>query len=302
MNYWNKSKPLNDIELEARRDKIPASSNGEAFFSDININEENGTMSASLWVDSRSKSFENITLEFNKNNDPNFDIEINTDLINSSWMTASNNNGPHYQFSAFAFEGSPDPGMHRVATVTTSYSTRSNSAHLSHGRIGESLLLETFINQSEKFELINGQFNAELLDGFYETKFKKDPITGLELRSIDSWDALMALKMSSGIIKGADLEHQAQWLAADVDNNGFVQAKDAWIINQCSVGNIVDEHYTGNWQFIDSTNDLSSLGAMNTGANDQDFQTISVQGESSEHINILALIKGDIDGSYTNYI
>ena len=37
-------------------------------------------MTATLWSDARNQEFENVTLEFKKNNDPNFQIELKTGL------------------------------------------------------------------------------------------------------------------------------------------------------------------------------------------------------------------------------
>ena len=112
----------------------------------------------------------------------------------------------------------------------------------------------------------------------------------------------MALRMSTGNITGTELEHQAQWAAADADQNGFVQAKDAWLINQYTVGNQPLTSEVGTWEFIDSSTDLSALNANNAALPTESLITPVSLNQAQEEINITAVLNGDVDGSYINYL
>ena len=108
--------------------------------------------------------------------------------------------------------------------------------------------------------------------------------------------------MSSGSLTSNDLEHQAQWVAADVDKNGAIQAKDAWLINRYAATQDFDGNYTGNWDFIASNASLEELSkdyASIPGA--ASIESISIDKDPKE-LNLTAILRGDIDGSYINYI
>ena len=128
----------------------------------------------------------------------------------------------------------------------------------------------------------------------------KDPLT-VEQRSIDSKDALLALQMSSGSIKD-DLDHQAQWIAADVDKNGTVQAKDAWLINRYAVSRYASDSSIGNWEFIKQDTSLEELDrSSSTMPDNSKVESISI-GANSQELNLTAILRGDIDGSYVDHI
>ena len=85
----------------------------------------------------------------------------------------------------------------------------------------------------------------------------------------------MALKMSSGTLASDDLIHNVQWMAADVDNNGVIQAKDAWLINNYVVGKTVANSQVGSWDFVDSNADFKNLGMSNTKLNNDNLKDIA---------------------------
>ena len=108
--------------------------------------------------------------------------------------------------------------------------------------------------------------------------------------------------MSAGLTVSSDLESQYQWIAADVDRNGLIQAKDAWLINQYVAGlSAESSSAVGSWEFYDSSTNLESLSAVNTSPP----ELSSLSGTLSESDNVLdvtSVLKGDIDGSLTSFL
>ena len=105
--------------------------------------------------------------------------------------------------------------------------------------------------------------------------------------------------MSSGVITSDDLTHNIQWMAADVDNNGLIQAKDAWLINNYVVGKTVANSQVGSWDFVDSIANFDNLGMTNTKLNNDNLQDIAFT-DQNRHFNITSFINGDVDGSFAS--
>jgi hypothetical protein len=300
VTYWKNNTPLDNINLNIARSSISASSDGTIQFRNIVRNDADGTLTASLWADSGGTGFSNVDFSFNKASDPNFSIALNTSLFNGDWLTSINNSPAAYNFSAISLVS--QAGNIKIADITSSIPspTSSSVAYLEYGRVGDTLLQETRFEASEQLELINGEFAFNTTNGSFTAQLSKDPITGIERRAIDSKDALLALKMSSGSITGSDLESQAQWIAADVDQNGQVQAKDAWLINQYNVGNTPSGSEVGTWEFIDSAALLAGLSATNAAAPTSAAISEITVSQSQDPLAITAILNGDIDGSYVN--
>ena len=127
--------------------------------------------------------------------------------------------------------------------VTNPNMLSKTATFLEWGLVGQTELNETTFEQIADTNLLNGEFALNAIGGEFSLKIEKDNLTGIEQRSVDSLDALMALKMSTGPISSNDIIHNAQWMAADVDNNGLVQAKDAWLINRYNVGKSDNSSY-----------------------------------------------------------
>ena len=298
ITYWKGSTPLDNVNIGIAKSIINASNDGTIQFRNINRNYTTNILTASLWADSGNTGFSNVDFNISKHNDTNFSITPNSSLFNSQWLTSINETSENYALSAISLAG--NVGSVKIADITTSLpSEKTSTAYLSHGRVGDTLLQETHFQANESLSLSNGKFEFNATDGIFTAKLSKDPITGNERRAIDSRDALMALQMSSGAITANNLENQAQWIAADVDQNGNVQAKDAWLINKYTVGDSQTD--VGTWEFVDSMQSLGNLSASNAAA--PGAATISEinLSENSNRLSITAILNGDIDGSYINF-
>jgi hypothetical protein len=288
--------------VEASYSKINISTDGQVNFRDIIRDKDNGSLSASLWVDSDLSNFENINFSFDKNNDQKFEITPNTDLLNDDWLKQINDTDTEYSLSAIKV-GSNNTGDVKIADVVlTLPSDHQTSAFLDWGRVGTTPIEQTHFDQAHHQEILSGTFALNHLDGnqgLYSLDFEKDPLTSIEKRSIDSLDALAALKMSSGVTTSEDLTHNIQWMAADVDNNGLIQAKDAWLINKYVVGKTDVNSQVGAWDFVDSLADFDKLGMTNTTLDNDNLSNIAFT-DQNRTFNITSFINGDVDGSFAS--
>ena len=128
---------------------------------------------------------------------------------------------------------------------------------------------------------------------------EKDSLTGIGRRSVDSLDALTGLKMSAEITTSDDLTDNIQWMAADVDDNGLIQAKDAWLINNYVVGRSDINSNVGSWEFVDSNADFKNLGVSNTKLENNNLNNIALT-DQNRHFVINAFVNGDVVGSFSS--
>ena len=170
-----------------------------------------------------------------------------------------------------------------------------NESNLDKLTFNEDKLSTNYFESDKNYK--NELDNSDAIKGLYSLDIEKDPLTGIERRSIDSLDALAALKMSSGVTTSDDLTHNIQWMAADVDNNGVIQAKDAWLINNYVVGKTVANSQVGSWEFVDSNADFKNLGMSNTKLENDNINNITFT-DQNRHFNISSFINGDVDGSF----
>ena len=301
IKYWKDNKPLKDINLNVSYSKINVSKDDQINFRNITRNQETGELSASLWVNAGSSNFENINFSFNKNNDSKFRINLNNQLFTNDWLKEINETNTNYSLSAIKIGNNNSSDIKIADLVLSLPSTNNNNAYLEWGLVGVTALEETHFDQSLTKKLVNGDFEIDTLNGdngSYTLGIGKDPLANIGRRSIDSMDALTALRMSSGEITSDKLIHNIQWMAADVDKNGLIQAKDAWLINNYVVGKEEISSKVGSWEFIDSQADLNSLGMTNTKPTNNDYLNNIIFSDQNNHINITSFISGDINGSY----
>ena len=316
VSYWKNNTPLNSLNLNIAKSQINASADDSIQFRNIIHNKHTGRLTAELWAasartdenddhinpnpidETENSKFYNANFSFNKDNDANFEINLNRELFDENWLTSINETSDSYEFSAISLAGHTK-GI-KIADLSASIpsSTSTPSAYLEHGQLGDATAQTTRFEAIKQLDLINGQFEHDTLTGSFTAEIHKDPLIGHERRAIDSRDALMALRMSSGSISNSNLSSQLQWVAADVDQNGQVQAKDAWLINQYIVNDEPTGSNAGSWEFFDSNASLETLGPSNSilplGAGIEEIKVPTGQ----ETVSITALIYGDVNGSH----
>jgi hypothetical protein len=166
-----------------------------------------------------------------------------------------------------------------------------------------------------------GRFELSLpIGGAYRTAAAR-ALTDTETGSvINSADALAALKLSAGINPNADPDGEGplvalpvspyQFLAADMNGDGRVTAADALAILKMAVGRA--DAPAGDWLFVPERQDfwdeaaLSGKGAfttMRTSVKDASgtasgLLPADISWEAGEDVNLVAVLKGDVDGSW----
>ena len=88
-------------------------------------------------------------------------------------------------------------------------------------------------------------------------------------------------------------------MAADIDNNGVIQAKDAWLINNYVVEKSDVNSQVGSWDFVDSLADFDKLGMTNATLDNDNLNNIAFTGQNRT-FNITSFINGDVDGSFAS--
>ncbi len=88
-------------------------------------------------------------------------------------------------------------------------------------------------------------------------------------------------------------------MTADVDNNGLIQAKDAWLINNYVVERSLSNSKVGSWEFVNSNADFKNLGMLKANLNNNNLKDILFTAQN-RHFDVTAYINADIDGSFAS--
>ena len=123
------------------------------------------------------------------------------------------------------------------------------------------------------------------------------PGTGSAIEdAINSNDALDVLKMVVGLDTSTGTPDAATYIAADFDGNGTVNSMDALAILKYSLG--IEGAPEPEWVFIGETEDLSGVDRSSV-----NYDEGLDLGDSSigfaEHVNLTAILVGDVDDSLT---
>ncbi len=137
---------------------------------------------------------------------------------------------------------------------------------------------------------------------------------------ISSADALAALKLSVGINPNADPDGEGpleappvspyQFLAADVNGDGRVSSADALAILKMAVKRT--DAPAREWLFVPETRDFWDEGALggkgafttaresvkDASGTDSGMLPVDINWEAGEDVNLVAVLKGDVDGSW----
>ena len=117
------------------------------------------------------------------------------------------------------------------------------------------------------------------------------------LKSINSQDALDALRLSVGLSTTSGAQDAFSYIAADINKDGRVSAEDALLILKYSVGLEVD--HKAQWVFVDKNSDLSAINKNNVSYQDN----ISFANFSSDTtLSVTGILLGDANDSYTGII
>jgi hypothetical protein len=179
--------------------------------------------------------------------------------------------------------------------IQASASAKGQGVVLSGGVVGSQMVLETALMSSLSSMLAGGQVDLDVIRGNYLASLSKSSLPEAARPAIDSRDALMVLKMAMGVaLPAGSVNTGYQFLAADVDQNGWVQVKDAWAIARYSIGQ-AGSAQAGDWMFVDSRADVSTLSAAKSQL--VSAPSIDVQSTGSSSVSFVGVALGDANGS-----
>ena len=116
-------------------------------------------------------------------------------------------------------------------------------------------------------------------------------------KSINSRDALDALRLAVGMDTQNGTNTAFDYIAADFNQDGRVTSQDALAILQYSVGLPTTER--AKWVFVDSNGDYSGISRTNT--NYDEGITIADLSSATE-LSLTGILIGDVNDSYSGLI
>jgi hypothetical protein len=250
-------------------------------------------MRAELWYEG-GEAVSNLNLAFNKNGDASFAATLNPALLNTSqWNLFVNDSADSYKVSGISLQSLAAP--FKVMDIQASVSAQGVGVVLSGGVVGSQVVLETPLMSSLSSVLADGQVDLGVIRGSYLASLNKASLPEVARSAIDSRDALMVLKMAMGVaLPAGSVSTGYQYLAADVDQNGLVQVKDAWAIARYSIGQ-AGSAQAGDWMFVDSQVNVATLSAGRSQL--ESVPSVEVQSVGNSSVSFVGVALGDVDGS-----
>ena len=293
VRYWAGNQLINDVGITLIKKVQSANTTDAVMVRNVSVDSATGRMRAELWYEGVD-AVSNLNLAFNKNGDASFLATLNPALLNTSqWNLFLNDTADSYKVSGISLQSLTAP--FKIMDIQASASAKGQGVVLSGGVVGSQVVLETALMSSLSSMLAGGQVDLDVIRGNYLASLSKSSLPEAARPAIDSRDALMVLKMAMGIaLPAGSVNTGYQFLAADVDQNGWVQVKDAWAIARYSIGQ-TGSAQAGDWMFVDSRADVSTLSAAKSQL--LSAPSIDVQSAGSSSVSFVGVALGDVDGS-----
>jgi hypothetical protein len=287
--YWKNSKPitLNSSQIIESSNSLTSDQSVEV--KSVKFDPITGLIHGELWLNTNI-SISNFNLQFNKPSSSNFSITTSDQF--QSWLVLKNQQDELFDIAAIGNTGIAGPV--KIFEFTIDNISGGQNIQLTRGVIGSQELSPQKLFSSNSLTINNGLIETYSLGGAHSLVDGISSTTNSVSYSIDSRDALMALKMANKSISIDDLEDAVQFIAADVDKSGQVNALDSWLILREIVG--LGNGKVGEWQLIN--NNFSRLEINSQHA--WDNQLIDLALVEAEPVELLGIIRGDVDGSWGN--
>jgi hypothetical protein len=282
--YWRNDVPLNLVTGWAVENSMPLDTASSVNLKNVTYDPDSLTMRAEVWV-SASSPVSNLDLHFLKPDTANFTATAAPGL--STWSTIQNDRGNQFDIASIGTRAVS--GEVKVLDLVITNIAPDQLLYLTRGTVGDIVLSPRSLLSTNVLSINDGQVRLNALEGDYALFDFTAPGSNQTSLSIDSRDALLALKIANG---NFSLNSPYQLLAADVNNSATVNALDAWQILRNLVG--YDSENVGEWQMVNGSVDTSSLtaqAAWKSGLDSYDLQP-------GADLQIVGIIKGDVDGSW----
>jgi hypothetical protein len=292
VRYWAGNRLIDDVGITLIKKVQSANPVDAVMIRNVSLDAATGLMRAEVWYEG-STAVSNLNLSFLKNGDPQFVATLNGTALNpSQWSLFVNDTTDRYQFSGISLQSLSAP--FKIMDVQASMPGSGQGIVLEGGVVGSQVVQETPLMTSLSSAIDQGQVDLGLVNGTYLAGLSKASLPTLAREAIDSRDALMVLKMATSALPAGQIATGHQYLAADVDQNGVVQVKDAWAIARYSIG-LTGSAQAGNWVFLDSRTDVSGLSAQQ--AQMPAAPTLDISAGGASNVAFVGIALGDADGS-----
>jgi hypothetical protein len=285
--YWKNDKPLtlnSGWMIEASNNLTP---NADIEVRSVNYDASSNTIKGEIWINN-SSAVSNIDLHFAKPTAANFSVVAGSGI--ASWTLLQNNHGEFFDLAAIG--GSATNGPVKLIEFSISNISIGQEIQLTRGVVGDLELSSQKLFTTKSMTIKNGVIDTLANEGDYALTDGTSPSTAGALYSVDSRDALLALKMANGSIGTSAVENRLQFVAADVNKSGQVTALDAWLILRDLVG--MDSGQVGEWQLVNQKSPTTSLNAQHA----WDPQLIDITLNQTGTVDLIGVIRGDVDGSW----
>ena len=288
--YWKNEKPLDKLfgwTLETEKYLDSAMS---AEIKNISYDPVSKTLSAEFWANT-SEVLSNIDLHLIKPNGT--EIKATPTNIISNWTLLENNTPEKFTLAAIGTKGIT--GEAKLFDLSFSNFIISQDWQIERGTLGNVPLSPTSFKPAQAMKIDEGIFTLLTSEKSLALTDFTAPASSESLSSIDSRDALMALKMANNSLPANQISNPLQWVAADVNKSGSVTALDAWHILRSIVG--LESANVGEWQIINGALDTAGLSPSNSWLDNLDRLSL----DTDLNISLIGVIRGDVDGSWGGY-
>jgi len=291
ITFWKDTLPLSHVELQTTS-VIPTMP--EVEFKNLQLHTD-GTRTVELWVNSPSSTVQSVQVELELQAGSSATWQTAATMP-SSWTTlTSSNSNSHFAIGSI--------GVTPLATTSTQLGSLTLSAPTDASRFELAMLAGTIngdmltpysATSSGVTTGGEGHYNFnELMKSTYTLQANKES-TGLS-NAVTAADALAALKMAVALNPndtGAAVSPY-QFLAADINHDGKIRATDALNILKMAVG--LSSAPEEEWIFVPET-----VGSQTMNRNTVDWSNadIAVTLDHDIELDLIGIVKGDVDGSW----
>lgn len=236
-------------------------------------------------------------------------------LSNSNWTVLSNAENPANLLVSGFLSNLAAPGVTgaiQLGTLSLTFAPNSSaSVGFKNVLIGNSSSPELNLSYASTNSNADGRFSiGSLSDGSYTLSATRSAVDGSTNQGVTSADALAALKIAVGVNPNLDpdgagplripLVSPYQVIAADVNGDGKVTSADALAILKMSVK--LAEAPAPEWFFVEEGRDFwdeTSKQFTLTRTNAAWDKQIKISLPQDSKTNIVGILKGDVNGSWT---
>jgi hypothetical protein len=285
VSYW--AGGAVDFTASLMRTDMPVTASTLTNFRNITYDSASKQLTAELWA-TPSEIGQNFNLSFLLPSTVSATYSTADSL--SGWTVAANTNKGVFSIAGISATNSGAAAPIKYLSLSFTGVDVTGIPSLISGKIGDANVISEDLFQNVQLKSSGGQFSFDAISGSYASQVLSISVSGAA-SSVDSRDALMALKIANGSLTNASLSSPLQIASADVNKSGSVTTMDAWLILRAVVGYEVPN--IGDLGFVQSTADLSAIDRFHTQPTGLNYLDLT-----SPSVAVTAYLLGDVNGSY----